>query len=278
MAHQSEFEHLDRFEKQKVENDILKMKLMLERGAEFDEPLAEDPFIEKKILESVEQLENLWASPSFTTIFQKINSPTHLVAAADIPGEEIKQRWKDLQTYMEKFGVSLHVCSPNIDERELYRFAVEELFKLEIADVSMPGMRCVFIYDEFYPDPFFENPRLAVDECIHFILRKEPMQWVYQFQSVDLVLNQHHSLLLDQLVEKIDRYKQAYDDIEVKELKADTCEVVDDESIVTGEYDLLLMVGLEKIPHHGNWRVELKQEKGSGNWLIAGVQIDGIAF
>lgn len=278
MAHQSEFEHLDRFEKQKVENDILKMKLMLERGAEFDEPLAGDPFIEKKILESVEQLENLWASPSFTTIFQKINSPTHLVAAADIPGEEIKQRWKDLQTYMEKFGVNLHVCSPNIDERELYRFAVEELFKLEIADVSMPGMRCVFIYDEFYPDPFFENPRLAVDECIHFMLRKEPMQWVYQFQSVDLVLNQHHSLLLDQLVEKIDRYKQAYDDIEVKELKADTCEVVDDESIVTGEYDLLLMVGLEKIPHHGNWRVELKQEKGSGNWLIAGVQIDGIAF
>ena len=279
MSSQTEFNHLNGPEKQQAENDVTKIKLMLEKGARFESdgsPI--DPFIEKEMLDHVLEFERQAENPRFIKLFDKLARPSQFLPVALIPDEAIDKAWEQLAAYMDTYGVNLDVCSPNISTRELYRFATEELFDLQINDFKIPGMKCVFIYDEFYPDPFYDNTRTAIDDCIRYILEKKPMEWVYNFRETALQLNQHSGLSIETFKTRVDQYKEAYDEIDIREIKCTVCQVDGDESMVAGEYEIRLIVSEEVLTQPGKWKVCLEQEKESGYWFICNVQIEGISF
>ena len=277
---QQEFSNPDRNEELKAENDFLKMKIMLERGGHFggNENSGLPPEIENRFLNNVLAFEEQFEKHKTIKVFDKIGRPGHFKPVSEIADSDIHAAWIELRQHMNEHGVDLDVCSPNISTRELYRFAIEELFEHETDDMDLPGWSTNFIYDEFYPDPVYDNTRTATDDCIKYILQQEPMEWTHYFQAQGLRLNGHYPLTTEELKTIVNRFKAAYDGLENDELIVNNCVVDDTNSIVQGTYSVTATHEKDRESLKGSWKVIFNLNKESGYWLIAEVQIEGIKF
>lgn len=262
-----------------MENDFLKMKLMLELGAQFGS-IGESnenfsPEIENQFLRNIMEFEKQFAEHKLIKIFDKIGRPLKFKPVHEIPVADIDKAWGELNEYLNMNRIELAVCSPNISKRELYRFTVEELFEYEIDDMDMPGMVTCFTYDEFYPDHIYENTRMATEECINYILQKQPMEWTDDFRKEDLQLNQHSSLSIEEFKILVNMFKQAYDDLEIKKIIESECVVAEKESWVSGTYEVLALFGGDSCTMSGNWKVIFEKDD-LDYWNIINVQLEGI--
>ena len=272
---------LDQQEQLRNENEFMKMKLMLERGATFGEGAEGSeipPEVEHKFLSNIIDFEKQWDEGKRVTVYEKIGKPGRFKPAKDIPANQIEKEWNELSDHLEEYGISLDACSPNVTHAELYRFTVEELFQHEIDDINIPGMMTCFIYDEFHPDHAYDNTRLAVDDCIKAILCKEPLRWTHFFSEEDIQLNEKKGLKVEDLKAIIDQFKSVYDSIELRNLDKINCTVKENTSVVNGQLSITLSYGNQKEELTGNWKVDLESDSEFGRWRIKGIQIPGINF
>ncbi|MES2645875.1 MAG: hypothetical protein V4717_03285 [Bacteroidota bacterium] len=135
----------------RLENDILKLKMQAEFGAQFDE-IAKDvsPELEQQFLKQVYDFEKAWEKQEITTVSKLLGNPNFIpinaIAAADLDSEYQKV----LDLYEEK-GMSVDFTN-EYPTSVKYRFATEELPLHETMLVNMPGMMLGFIYEEFHPN------------------------------------------------------------------------------------------------------------------------------
>jgi hypothetical protein len=275
-----DFDHLEGDEKLKAENEFMKMKLMLEKDASFgmDGEGVLSAETENEFLRNVVEFEKQFEEHKTIKVFDKIGRPTQFKPAAEIPLEEIDKAWDDLSNYLDKYGISLDVCSPNISKRELYRFTLEELFAYEIQDMNIPGMMHGFIYDEFHPDPIYDNTRAATDDCINYILQQAPLEWTHHFSNEGLRLNGHYPISIDELKSIVNKFKEVYDELEINEIAAVNCIIEDKLSTVTGAYTVTATIDTGKQLLSGNWKVIFLLDEESGYWYITDIEINGINF
>jgi hypothetical protein len=275
-----ETEQLNEEERLKAENDFLKMKIMLERGARFyeGETAGELPAeIENEFLNNIVAFEKQFDERKTIKVFDRIGKPRHFKPVDKIADSEIDEAYNLLTDYLEEHGVGFAVCSPNISTRELYRFVTEELFDQQMDDINLPGWTTNFIYDEFYPDPVYDNSSDAED-CIRSILRKEPLEFMYRCRSENLELNEHHALSENKCIEKINTFKLAYDNLEVREINVVECTVDGSESSVSGNYDVTAISGNEEFQLTRNWRIKFEMDEDFGYWYISNIQVEGVKF
>ncbi len=263
----------------KSENEFLKMKLMLEHGAEFGKMETEGEVpanIENDFLNYIAEYEKQAAERKTIKVFDRIKRPTHFKPASEIQDDEIDNAWNELHDYLNKYHIDLAVCSPNISNRELYRFATEELFDYEMDDIFIPGGMTCFTYDEFYPDHKYDNTRHAVEYCIGTILEKDPITWMPLLPSENLRINDHYPLTETEFKEILNRFKEAYDDITINEVK-DLDFLIDEKLCqVKGIYDINTKLQSEELSLKGNWTVEFNWD--GTFWEVVNVQIEGINF
>ena len=275
------FESSDEEENLKNENEFLKMKLMLEQGAQFGTMQTDGGLpanMENQFLRNIMEYEKQAAERKMIKIFDKIERPNHFKPVNEISDDEIENAWNDLDEYLQKYGIDLSVCSPNISDRELYRFTTEELFNHEMNDMNVPGMMSCFTYDEFYPDHKYDNTRYAVDDCIKVIFSKETIGWMPHLRSNNLRLNEHYPVSEENFKEIINRFKGVYEDIKVNEIKDVDFSINEKFCQVKGTYDVTFILPLEEIVLRGNWQVEFELDEDLGYWDIVNVQIEGINF
>ena len=274
------FDHPDQEDRLKAENEFLKMKLMLEHGAKFggNENMELPAEVENQFLNNIAAFEKQFDQQKTIKVFDKIGRPGHFKPVMEIPGSEISGACKELYEYLNQYGIDLHVCSPNITVKELYRFTIEELFELETDDMDLPGWSTIFIYDEFYPDPVYENTRASTDECINYILEKQPMEWTHHFRKENLRLNQYYPLGIKEFISIVNRFKEAYDDLTVNEILSNHCNVDATVSQVTGSYSVTATNGRDTYMLSGNWKTVLEIDEKFGYWYIVEVEIEGIHF
>jgi len=263
----------------KAENDFLKMKMMLERGAHFG-MLSDacDPKMENEFLNYIMEFEKQAENPAYIKVYDKIGKPAHFRPVSEITDEEMEKAWDELSGYLYDHGVSIDAVSPNVSIRELYRFTIEELFQEEMTDISIPGMISGFIYDEFHPDHAYENSRVATDECISYILEKLPLQWTHNFRKENLRLNNQTPLDIDEFTTIINRFKLAHDDLIINNIEKLDCSVSESESWVTGIYNVTAISGKESFYLTGSWKVGFEKDADLGYWYINAVDIGGISF
>jgi hypothetical protein len=197
--------------------------------------------------------------------------------ASEISEEDIERVWKELLEYMNDHGIDLSACSPKVTAREMYRFATEELFKCETDDINIPRMMSCFIYDEFHPDHEYDNARAATDDCLRPIFNKGPFEWMHSFAD-NICLNDHALVTKEDFKNLINRFKDAYDAIELEELNTELSTMKDDYCQVTGKYSAHATFGPETMKWTGSWQVEFKNNQKFGFWFITDVQIENIAF
>ena len=267
-------------EKLKNENEFLKMKLMLEQGAEFgtmntDAELSANA--ENDFLNYIMAYEKQAAERKMIKVFDRIERPAHFKPVAEIRDNEIDTAWDELDSYLNKYHIDLAVCSPNISNRELYRFATEELFDYEMNDIFIPGGMTCFTYDEFYPDHIYDNTRTALEDGIQCILKKTDFNWMPMLKKEDLCINDHYPLSEKEYINIIKRFKKAYEDIKPYDLATTDCQIVDANCHVKGTYDVTLVLPSEEVNVKGNWLVEFEFDD-FGFWEIYHVYIEGINF
>jgi hypothetical protein len=274
-----EFENMSEEEKLKAENDFLKMKMMLERGAEFEktekgQELPAD--IENQFLRNIMEFEKQFDQHKITTVYDKIGRPAQFKPVNEIPDEEIEKAWNGLYSYMLDHGIDLTANNPKITARELYRFATEELFEHQTDDINISGMISGFIYDEFYPDYEYENSNLALD-CIQSVLTREHLDSL-QGLSKKITLNNHKDLSEENFKAIINQFKDAFDDIVLHNAEAERCTIEETACTVNGIYSATGFIGSDKIDWNDQWTVIFHFDDDLGYWEIITVLIQNINF
>ncbi|MBN8860899.1 MAG: hypothetical protein J0H29_21085 [Sphingobacteriales bacterium] len=273
--------HLNEEQKLQAENDFLKMKLMPEHEAKFSSPDPDlpplMPAVENEFLHYIIAFEEQAKHPKYIRIFDRIERPAHFKPATEIPDAEIEAEWEMLQDHLHKYQITLDVCSPNIPVRELYRFTVEELFEHEMDDMDVPVMTTGFIYDEFHPDPVYDNSRTARD-CIRQMLIQEPLEWAHDFRKEKLRLNNHFPLTIEAFKTKTLSFKNSYDTLDAATDEETACDINEGIYVVTGTYTVNATSDHQPIILKGNWSVKFEWDEERGYWNIYEVQIEGIDF
>jgi len=275
-----ESKHLSRDERLDAENQFLKLKLMAEYGGQFysvDSDTNIPNEIENQFLNNVIEFEKQFSAGRTITVFEKIGSPGHFKSVSEIPDDEMDQAWEDLSEHMCRHGVDLSACSPRVTAGELYRFATEELFKHETDDISIPGMVTGFIYDEFYPDVEYDNTRTAIHECLQRVFCKLPIEWMHYF-SKEVRFNDNFPITREALKEKINRFKETWDEIELEEVNASSAKLSHSLCVVQGAYSAVLSVQSIQTVCKGNWEVQFILDEQFDDWSIKNVLIEGLAI
>ena len=273
------FDRLAEEDRLKAENEFLKMKLMLEHGAAFDsnENNGLPAELENLFLNNVATFEKQFADHKTIKIFDKIGRPGHFKPANEIPESEITKAWNELHDYLNEYGLDLNVCSPNISSRELYRFTIEELFEEETDDMDLPGWTTNFIYDEFHPDPVYDNSRMVENDLFREIFRKEEMFSEYSFVKKEILFNGKSYKNYQALKTMISLFQSAFDEITLEECTITSCEVEETISIVKGKYRANAKTGNDEMFFEGNFSVELLLGN-FGYWDMKKIDIENLHF
>ncbi|ULQ55682.1 hypothetical protein KJS94_13615 [Flavihumibacter rivuli] len=274
-----DYKNLSEEEMLQAENDFLKMKMMLEKGAMLGGPALEGQFgaqVENFFLRRMMEFEDMLENCPQVKVFDKLGRPDHIPPVDAIPDEELDEAWESLNGLLLRSGVELWVDNPSVGKRELYRFVVEELFEMDMDDVRIPGMYQVFCYDEFYPDPLYSNSRIAEEECIRQILHP-PLYDLFMIWKEGLRLNEHRGLSGQQFIELIQAREQELVEMRLKKCWAETAVMEGDKCVVRGKYALPPIEG-ETERTTRNWEVVMEQPYEGSMWYVTSVVIEGISF
>jgi len=142
----------DELNKLRIDNEIKKMKLSLEHGANFsssdDNKLP--PELESQWLNHIQQYEDAFANSKMILVYDLIGNPTYK-SVNEIPENEIKIELNKIINLLNKKGIVIDtIC--DVDDSELYRFITEELFNEKLEDIKIEGMVHHYIYEEFHPN------------------------------------------------------------------------------------------------------------------------------
>ena len=196
-------------------------------------PRIENEFL-KNILEYEKQAENIRT----ITVFEKIGRPEMFKPVADLKEFEMERRWRELSAYLFDRGINLDACSPNVGPRELYRFAVEELFPYEMEEVNIPGMMHCFIYDEFHPDPLYESERVVTADLFPRIFNTGMADKQFNcFAKKDIILNKKMYASREDLQHTLNHFKSFFSKIELQQVRIDSSTLMDKGKVkVVGKY------------------------------------------
>ncbi len=275
-----EYNNLDPQEALKAENDFIKMKLMLEHGADFqysEGATALSPETEHEFLNYIMDFEQHEARASEKTVFEVLGSPQQFPGIGEIEEDRIKGLLQDLLRFMKEKGIELTVFSPNVKPGEIYRFITEELFCHRMLHMDLPGMATCFIYDEFHPDHPYENSRTAVNECLKEIFSDGELQWTFQYEQV-LQLNEYQGLSIEAFRRRINAFKKKYEHIEPMNIEVLDCTMSAEACLVTGKYEVCLTTTEEHWLKTGLWSVRFRYWSELDIWMITQIQVEGIEF
>jgi len=164
----------DDLEKLRMENELKKMKLMLEHGAVISESTntkTVHPLIENEFLNSIEAFENAYHNAKPVLLYDFIERPD-FIAVDVIDDALISTELEKIMDILNKNGIQLDTLC-DVEEREIYRFVTEELFVHEMDNMRIPGMMTCFIYEEFHPNHEYDLRRYSLEGVESFLNKKD---------------------------------------------------------------------------------------------------------
>ena len=268
-------------EQLRADNDYMKMKLMLERGAKFGSSGQENdlpPEIENRFLRNVMEFESLNDKRAFIKVSEKLGSPEQFIPEEHIDDSRIDHAWTELLAFLNRHQITIGVCSPNVKPRDLYRFVTQELFDLHISSVDMPGLVHGFIYDEFHPDPAFDNPRSVIEGFLEPLFSSRPFEAMHFYRRFDLRLNDHYPLSQRQFMNLVNHFRNNYEGFSRLQLSQVCCSIDGSVSDVSGKFRVEAARKEDITLLEGAWTISLSENPLSGVWEINSARIGGISF
>jgi hypothetical protein len=193
----------------RVENEITKMKLQAEFGCQFsDEKKDLNPEIERMWLNNILEFERASVANVKITVAEKIGNPK-CRTAAELNDEEIICEVQVLMELMRKNNIVLDTID-NVEDRKIYRFITEELFKEEMFAVTIPNMYTFYIYEEFHPN-HESDIRDRMQDFMKLLVIKDD-QFIEDFFLCDKE-NEVVEIQINNLKRKLSLFRKAYDEM-----------------------------------------------------------------
>jgi hypothetical protein len=140
--------------------------------------------------------------------------------------------------------------------------------------MNIPGMTTGFIYDEFHPDPVYDNSRMVEQDLFHDIFSKSGLLNEIHYDYDGFVFN---GILYEErkpFIEMINRFKSLFDKICLLSCSIIKCKVTEKDCITEGNYEATAESGNEKLNYSGSFKVELILND-MDYWYFKKIQIDG---
>ncbi len=204
---------------------------------------------------------------------ERLGKLTDFLTADEVPEGRLAMEIQRLQERLHAHRIHLATLSPNIDLRELYRFMTGPFLELPLRELDSPAISC-FIYDDFHPDPYFENEWTALECCIRPLLRQAPLRSFLR-EEERAVLNGEGPMQAELCRSRISRFHHRYNEIVSLRCEALKTTIRDEHCEVHGRHTTGLC-GQEACDIVGGcWRVDMMRN-GTGNWIVTAVSIEGI--
>jgi hypothetical protein len=140
----------DREERLREENELLKLKLKAETGAEYGQLESIDPSLENAFLNNIIEFERRSAQTKTSKVYELLGKPD-FITSDQLSDEQVAHELERIESILGEHNIVVDYLA-EYPERDKYRFVTEELFLLETDDMFMPGMTCHYIYEEFHPN------------------------------------------------------------------------------------------------------------------------------
>jgi hypothetical protein len=129
-------------------NELKKMKLIMEYGACFGEPDPSlPPEVESIWLDQIFIFEEAYAKKEILTVYEKIGMPDFRFVE-EIPEKDIHYELLQMVQLLNKNQIVID-SRQEVNDREMYRFITEQLFPELIDNIPLAGFIHHFIYEEF---------------------------------------------------------------------------------------------------------------------------------
>jgi hypothetical protein len=177
MSNQNELPEEEKFsddpeENLRMQNDFLKMKMMIESGAQFggssDGGLP--PEIENQWLNNIMEFEKASKEAKPVKIVDLLGNPV-FKEEANLNDNEFKKEFSRLEMLLEEKGIKVDFTRER-DDRFKYQFITKELFEHETTFIAIKGMTTYFHYEEFHPDHKLDLEKLT-DQFLQDYLDKK---------------------------------------------------------------------------------------------------------
>lgn len=220
-----------------------------------------------------QQEEGRLFSPMNITIFEKLGRPTRYHRPSGIEPRSIPHELSVLRKLMLDNRIQLMVSSPNITDADLFRFLTSDFMDLRITDDGSPLFHC-FLYDDYRPDPFFDNEQTALNRCIRLLLDKRlPCPKDIYLDSV--TLNQYGPVSSTVALQLIEGFKSKYDEIVSMEINPGKTTIQEMSCEVTGSHSTGFIRGNKCLLRTGRWAVRFGLN-GRAEWKIGSVRIEDV--
>lgn len=165
------------------ENELIKMKMMLQHGAYFgtpEGPNALDPSIENEFLKNIERFEAAYENCKKIKLFDYLGQP-EFPAPDSIPADRIEDELDKLLSFLIERDISLDTLCP-VEPAVLYRFIVEEFFETEKDDMHIEGMMSCYTYEDFHPNDEY-NLGVATQDFLNDLLYPGEDDYIYHISD-----------------------------------------------------------------------------------------------
>jgi hypothetical protein len=140
----------DHEENMRMENELLRLKLKAELGADSHNSGNLNPAIENEFLRQVLAFEHNYTNVKRSKVFDLIGRPD-FKRSGELGDDMIDPALNALIALLSQKNILVDF-SGTYDSRTQYSFITEELFDHETDDFRMPGMITHFCYEEFHPN------------------------------------------------------------------------------------------------------------------------------
>ena len=136
----------------RMENELLRLKLKAELGAESHHISNIDPGIENEFLKNVLAFEQNFANAKAAKVYDLVGKPA-FIKAVDLTDEQVEAALEEISDLLSENNIEIYFGdNDEYDNRTKYQFITEELFDHETTFMPMPGMTTCFDYEEFHPN------------------------------------------------------------------------------------------------------------------------------
>jgi len=247
----------------RLENEFLKMKMMVESGGIIggngDSKLP--PEIENQWLKNVIEFERTYANAKPQKIVDLLGKPS-FQNEKDLDDKKFKTEFIRLNKLLMDHNINVDFIAPQTD-RVKYHFITRELFDHETDFIPVKGMTTNFIYEEFHPDHKNEIAEITNDFLNDFFQRNFNVDTHYI--NNEIILPDGNVISKEQLINRFySMYEVAVefantsfqlDNIEF-EIKEETEDVPSGMGFSEGEiqYDMIFKDG-ERRTIHGPFKI-----------------------
>lgn len=138
-------------EQLRIENELLRLQLQAETGADIHRLEDVPPEVENAFLNNILAFERQLDNVEEVSIYKILGEPKDFKEAEALSDAQIEKELERLETFMRDKHIEVDY-GQEYPARLKYKFITEELFQHETQQFDIPEMVNHFIYEEFHPN------------------------------------------------------------------------------------------------------------------------------